>query len=136
MTLASLMKELGRDLELNPSLTPDAKGDYILSFSDDLKLIVRDVNPGIGLYCEVAKCPTNDQATFFQEMMLANLFGQGTQGSVLGLTPDAKALTLSMEIDYNIEYKDFRDLAEDFLNAADFWHSEALKFQEQGGASS
>lgn len=127
--LPRLMEQLNKELELSPALAPDAKGRYQMPFSEGLSVIIADLTPGpgIGLYCEVAKSPTKGEEALFQEMMLANLFGQGTQGAVLGTTSDGKTLTLSLEIDYNIEYKDFRDLLEDFLNAADFWRDEAAK---------
>ena len=123
--LTALLQPLCQELEI-PFPVADTRGQYLLAIGD-LSVALRSLEPGIGCYSEVGKCPADGQEAFLQQMMLANLFGQGTQHAVLGLTPDGKTLTLSLEIDYNIEYKDFRDLLEDFLNAADFWRSEAGK---------
>ena len=46
----------------------------------------------------------------------AILFGQGTKGAVLGLSEDGSQLTLTQDIDYNAEYKEFRDTLEDFAS--------------------
>lgn len=126
MPLTSLLVPLCKELEI-PMPEMDVKGQYRLTFDEEQTLVLYDLNPGVVLYTELAKCPLSDQENFFTDAMLANLFGQGTNRAVLGLTPDGKSLTLSLEIDYNIEYKDFRDLLEDFLNAADVWRSEAVK---------
>lgn len=58
--------------------------------------------------------------------MLGNLFGQGTHKAVLGLTEDGNMLTLFKVVEYNIDYKQFRDALEDFINSVDFWREEAL----------
>jgi hypothetical protein len=126
MTLKTLIEQLSKELEL-PALVPDNTGKYHLVFDEDQTVSFYELNSGIVLYSELAKCPVADLEAFFTDAMLANLFGQGTSRAVLGLTADGKTLTLSFEIDYNIEYKDFRDLLEDFLNAADVWRTEALK---------
>lgn len=127
-TLSTLLQQLSQELEI-PMPAPDTKGQYKIVFSD-LEVSLYPLEPGIGMYSPVARCPPDGQEALFQQMMLANLFGQGTAGAVLGLTPDAKTLTLSQEIEYNIEYKDFRDILEDFLNAADFWHSEVERSED------
>ena len=131
MNLAQLVEQLNQELQPPAPLTPDPKGVYNLPFNETLSVAIVDNNPGVQLTCQVAPCPKNEEEALFQEMMLGNLFGQGTQGAVLGLSQDGKALTLSLEIDYNPDYKDFRDLLEDFLNTADFWRDQAEKAEEQ-----
>lgn len=124
--LKSLMDSLQKELGFNPPIQPDVSGYYVLPF-EGVSVTAYDMNPGIGLYCELATLPTAGEEAFLQNMMLANLFGQGTSGMVLGLTGDGKTLTLSTEMDYNIEYKDFKEVLEDLLNAADYWLSESTK---------
>lgn len=125
MALTSLLEKLTQELALTMPVI-DAKGQYRLNFEED-QVVFYELNPGVALYCEVAKCTPNGQEALFAESMWANLFGQGTQGAVLGLTPDGKLLTLSLEIDYNVEYKDFKNTLEDFLNAVEVWRVEATK---------
>ena len=76
------------------------------------------------LTCNVASYPKTNEEAFSTRAMLGNLF-QGTKGAVLGLTLDGKNLTLRRIIDYHVEYKEFKELLEDFINVVDFWHTEA-----------
>lgn len=126
MTLSSLLEKLTTELAM-PMPVIDAKRQYRLEFDEGQVVILYELNPGIALYCELAKSLPAEQEALFAESMWANLFGQGTQGAVLGLTPDGKILTLSLEMDYNVEYKDFKNILEDFLNAAEVWRTEATK---------
>ena len=58
--------------------------------------------------------------------MEANLFGRLTRHCALGLTPDGNRLTLSHVIDYNIDYKGFSEVLQDFYNMALFWKEQAI----------
>ena len=60
-------------------------------------------------------------------MLHGNLFGIGTRGAVLGASIDGNLLTLSKEVEYTPDYKEFKDLVEDFINMVDYWREEALK---------
>lgn len=42
----------------------------------------------------------------------------------ISLSPDEKYLTLSMLIDYEVNYKMFLDLLEDFANGVSYWEKE------------
>ena len=44
--------------------------------------------------------------------------------ATISLSPDEKFLTLSMLIDYEVNYKMFLDLLEDFVNAVSYWEKE------------
>jgi hypothetical protein len=61
--------------------------------------------------------------------MEANLFGMGTRGAAIGLNKEENLLTLSLELDYNSSYKDFKEKLEDFVSILDYWRKEALKHQ-------
>ena len=76
----------------------------------------------------VAAVPKGQQELLFTQALLANLCGQGTKGSLLGLNESGTVLTLSHTIDYDINYKEFRDLVEDFISTIDFWREESLKY--------
>lgn len=129
MTLSSLLEQLVQDLEL-PMPEKDARGRYQMVFEDQI-VVFDESDVGLTIQAELGQCQGQNLETFFSDTLLANLFGQGTGGAILGLTPDGKSLTLSLTIEYNVEYKDFRDLLEDFLNAADVWRTEALKISSQ-----
>ncbi len=59
--------------------------------------------------------------------MEANLFGIGTRGAAIGLNEDGNVLTLSLELDYNSSYQEFKEKLEDFISVMDFWRKEALE---------
>jgi hypothetical protein len=61
--------------------------------------------------------------------MEANLFGRGTRGAAIGLNEEGKLLTLSLELDYNNSFKEFKENLEDFISVIDFWRTEASKHE-------
>lgn len=74
--------------------------------------------------------PRGKEEELYTQMLLANLFGQGTYGAVISLDDDARHIELSRTIDYDVNFKDFKDILEDFINAVDFWREEALNYQQ------
>lgn len=108
-------------------MRPDEKGRYHLLVDEQQELLISDLTPGVAFSSSFAAVPKDREEPFMEEMLLANLFGQGTGGAVLGLSGEGKSLTLSLEFDYPLEYKDFKDSLENILNALEFWNSEATK---------
>ncbi len=128
--LEKFIPKLIEDLDLGKvTLSTGVPGNYALPLDEGLIINLTEIPNGIQLKCAVAPYPKEQEEAFSTQAMLANLFGQGTNNAVLGLTLDANTLTLTQNIDYHIEYKDFRDLLEDFINTVDFWHDEALNYK-------
>lgn len=125
--LGSLIEQLVKDLELGTPLTTEVPGVYSFPLDQGLSVIISEIPRGFSLKCSVCPLPlqTNEEYILTQAM-LANLFGQGTRGSILGLSPEGSILTLTQVIDYTVDYKEFRDILEDFINSVDFWREEAL----------
>lgn len=119
------IQQLAEDLEIGETLTLESPGVYTIPLENDLSVKVSDLSPGILFYCTIASCPDANKENFLSQAMLANLFGQGTHDAVLGLNESGNMLTLSKEVNYTIDYKDFKDLLEDFINVVDFWREEA-----------
>lgn len=125
--LERLMDSLVKDLELEASLATEVPGTYAFPLDQGLTVMISEIPRGFSLKCLVGPCPTLKEDQFLKQAMLANLFGQGTHGSVLGLTPEGNIITLTQVVDYTIDYKDFRDILEDFINIVDFWYDESRK---------
>ncbi len=129
MKLAQLMEMFAKEIGLEKPFQQNEQGAYIFPMEADLSFTIADLNPVIGLTCSVAACPKTGLEAFYSQMLLANLFGQGTEGAVLGLSDDGNTLTLSKEIEYNIDFEQFKEVLEDFMNAIDFWRNEALTYK-------
>lgn len=117
------IEQLSRELELGQSLPKDGSS-FIFPVDEGVSVYISDFEQGFSLFCRVGECPTEKTEEFFSQAMLANLFGQGTKGAVLGLTDDYRFVTLSLESPYADEYRVFRDKLEDFMNGVDFWREE------------
>lgn len=120
------IQSLIKDLDIRSSLTTEVPGTYALPLDDGLNVMISEMPQGFMLKSTLAQCPKVNEEMFLTQMMLANLFGQGTKGAILGLNTDGNQLVLTQTIDYPASYKDFRDLLEDFINTVDFWREEAL----------
>lgn len=125
--LEKLIEKLIPDMELDKAtLATEVPGTYALPLDEGLNIIISEIHNGLCLKCTVAPYPKVREEIFSTQAMLGNLFGQGTRGAILGLTGDGNNLTLTQIIDYNIDYKEFKDSLEDFINSVDFWRDEAL----------
>ncbi|MDP1835225.1 MAG: type III secretion system chaperone [Chlamydiales bacterium] len=129
MKLSQLMDLYRKEIGLDKAIPTNDAGQYVIYMDKDVSFTVSDLNPGLGMLCEVAPMPKDSQEQFYTQMMLANLFGQGTEGAVLGLSDDGNTLTLSKDMEYNLEYEMFKEALEDFMNAIDFWRDEATNFK-------
>ncbi len=123
--LEQLVRKLAEEFELGgQSLASEVPGAYALPLDEGLTIMMSEIPPGFLLKCSIAPCPKTGEEIFLTQAMLANLFGQGTRGATLGLTMDGNTLTLTLPVDYTVDYKEFRDTVEDFINAVDFWRDE------------
>lgn len=127
--LPSLIQELSKEWELENELKQENPGVYIVPLEENLNFTISSLPQG-GIYfnCAIAAIPKGSEEALYTRALLGNLFGQGTKGAVLGLNESGTVLTLSRLIDYDIKFKEFRDLIEDFINSIDFWRSETLNY--------
>lgn len=125
--LSTFIEKLIPDMELETtSLASEVPGTYALPIDEGITILISEIPNGIIIKCAFVPYPKVREEVFSTQAMLANLFGQGTRGSALGLTNDGNTLTLTQIIDYNIDYKEFKEILEDFINSIDFWCEEAL----------
>jgi hypothetical protein len=122
----SFVKELEKDLGIEGAIANNFPGMYELLMGENLKIKISKLDEGIAFRCDLTECPKGNEEALFTELLTANLLGQTTRGCVIGLSEEGNVLTLSHVIDYHINYKEFKDLLEDFLNMAEFWQEEIL----------
>jgi hypothetical protein len=125
MSVEKMIKQLGEELEMGDLITIPEPGHYLLPFDDQIDVDVSST-PSYLFKSVIGPCPKNNAEFFLTKMLEANLFGRATRGAVLGLNEEGNLLTLSLEVDYNSTYKEFRDRLEDFISVHDFWRNEAL----------
>lgn len=126
--LSAFMQELSIEWELQAPLPQNMPGVYTIPLEESLSFQIASLPQGFTLNSHLIAAPSRNLEEFFEKALLANLFGQGTNGAILGLSEDGKMLTLSRNIDYDITYKEFRDIIEDFINTIDFWREFALDY--------
>lgn len=122
--LETHLQKLAKELELEGSFSTQVPGVFQFPIEENLAITLNARSPGFSLSCTLGPIPREGETEFFTRLLLGNLFGQGTRGSVLGLNEEGNQLTLTQDVDYNAEYKEFRDVLEDFINSVDFWRLE------------
>lgn len=128
--LETFLNQLILDLELGPIPPKDEKQKYFISLTSDLKISVKELNPGLLFQTVVNICPNLKKEELFIWMMKANLLGQGTGGGVLGLDEEEKLILFSLFLPFEMNYKTFKEAIEDVANYTDYWKEELIKHQE------
>ncbi len=89
---------------------------------------VAELSPGFTFWSRIAELPEGDKEDLFIHLMQANFLGQGTGGSSIGIDPDEKFLTLSFAMPYEVNYDEFKEHLEDFLNFVEYWREQIDAF--------
>lgn len=128
--LATFMKQLSYEMEADPSTLESGGGGgvYKLPLEENLVITISKTEEGVTLFSEIADCPKGNREEFLSEMLLGNLFGQGTSHAILGLSQTGQKMTLSRHIQ-QVSYTEFMEIVEDFINIVDFWREEAFNHQ-------
>ncbi|MDB2613769.1 type III secretion system chaperone [Chlamydiales bacterium] len=114
------------ELDLPKSISKDRGGKYTIPLDEETVIELMDTPPGFSLYSLVVENPQKELETFYQYVLQANLFGEGTSGAILGLTEEGNHLTLTQDIDYAPTYNEFEEIVEEFFNSVEFWREETL----------
>ena len=124
MNLDKYMDELCKEMEIPNNLKTQVSGVYSIPLDKDYNVVVTYAPPGFILTCTLGDKPAADE-DFLLDAMVANVYGQTTFGSVLGLDDTGKKIILSRMVDWNPNVQEFIQIIEDFINAADFWREES-----------
>lgn len=130
MELAKLIQELQKEWELTQPLRQDVPSVYTVPLDEGLSFTITGYGQGgVCLQSTIAKAPDKNLEEAYTQLLLGNLFGQGTKGALLGLNENGTQLTLSRTIGYDIDFQEFKDSVEDFINAIDFWRDEMMQYR-------
>lgn len=121
VSVGSFVQAFVGDLDLGASLPEVTPGSYELPLESDLVVTISEIGKGFSLMTSLAPCPKTNRESLFTQALLGNLFGQGTHGATLGISPDGNYLVLSRAFPELTDYNTFRDTIEDFINVADYW---------------
>jgi len=127
--LKTLIDQLGSELSMEDLITSTEDHHYHLPFDSDIEVEAIELEKGYLFKGIIGECPQKNAEAFLLKTMEANLFGLGTRGAAIGLDETGKILTLSLELDYNSSFKDFKEKLEDFISVIEFWRTEALKHE-------
>lgn len=127
--LREFLEKLCTELAINTPKLNERKV-YPLSLGKEF-IAIRDLDPGIALHAQICEAPKKKKEDLFIYLMRANLLGQGTGGTRIGLDPDEKFLTLSFGLPYELNYQKFRETIEDFVNYVIYWREEVTKFENE-----
>ena len=125
-TLEQLCKELAIT---TPSL--NEKKIYPFRLTSEVEVALKDLDPGVAMQAQICPCPNLRREELFIYLMRANLLGQGTGGSRIGIDSEEKFLTLSLGLPYEMNYKIFKDALEDFVNYLIYWRDIVAKFERE-----
>lgn len=129
MKLSALLKDLQKDFEIKEPFAEMGPEVFMIPVDEGVRVELAQTGQGITLSATVIDMPLGKEDELYAHLLSANLFGQGTRGALLALSDDARRLTLSREIDYDVNFKEFKDIFEDFILAIDFWRDEVLNYQ-------
>lgn len=126
--LDGFMQQLIKELGITESLATNVPGVYQFPFDEESTIFISEIPRGFELSCTICPCPEKGLEEFFTQALFADLFSQGTEGSTLGLDAEGAMVTLSRIVDYEIKYREFCDIIEDFMNTAIQWKQEAAYY--------
>jgi hypothetical protein len=123
--LEKLIAQLSQDLAMEELITTPDQNHYHLPFAKEIEIEAIELEKSFLFKGIIGERPKENGDAFLLKALEANLFGIGTRGASIGMNEEGKLLTLSLELDYNSSYKDFKEKLEDFVSVIDFWRNEA-----------
>lgn len=133
--LEQYIRQLLSELEINDMPSKNDKGFYPVSLTEDITFFCKDLFPGILITSPIVLCPKEHREALFTYLMKANFLGLSTGGAAIGLDEEEKFLTLSRVIPYDINFKTFKEAAEDFANFLELWKNEIERHQKTAAAA-
>ena len=123
-------KDLVKELNIIPSSLSSTADGVQLEIAKSIKISLKELHPGLFLQAFIAPLPTKQRENILLHAMKANFLGQGTGGHVIGLDATEQFLILSHLISYDVNYLNFKELIEEFVNYLCFWQTEVERIQK------
>lgn len=128
--LKPLIQQLLSSLGIE-KISENADGSYLIQFEPETKVVFRE-NPekGITLCANLGSLSKKHTEKVMLALLSANLFGRETGNAMLGLDKEAKDVLLIEFLPEAIDFKNFHDAVELFVNYADCWKQDLPKLAE------
>ena len=114
MELEAFVNQLREELEMGAMAPGDRLSDFPKAFrlklDNHLDISLKEKNPGIWMQAPLRTAPDEKLEELYTHLMEANLFGQGTRGSSIGLDTSGEMLELQMELKYELNYRSFTEV--------------------------
>ena len=112
------LRELENKLEIKLKNPPNEPGIFIFEVDEEITVYIHDLEEGTYITCQLCEVPSKNREDIFILLSELNLMGQGSLGSIFGITEDSKYLTINHLIDYDVGFLQFYEVLEDFVNIA------------------
>lgn len=123
MNIEDVLKELGAQMGL-PGLKLDDNKVCRLIFDKKFTVDIeasQDLKT-VHLYSPVCIIPPEGRENFYEGLLEANLFGRGTGGAAFGVDLEMGEVLLSRTLQMEkIDYQDFVNILESFVNHIEAW---------------
>lgn len=129
--IVNFLNRLADELKLPHVGKLKEKQTFLFEFAKSVAITVKDLDPGMSLTAPIIDCPKIKKEELFIQLMKANLLGQGTGNTRIGMDSEEKTLTLSLGIPYELSYPEFREHVENFINYLIYWREEITKFNNE-----
>ncbi|MCH9633760.1 MAG: hypothetical protein S4CHLAM7_04930 [Chlamydiae bacterium] len=122
-------EQLSEALDLKERLTLGESQIYTLRLDNDIVVQYADLNPGLNLMSHLESLPSENKETLLMSLMRLNLFGKGTGGGTLGYDTESHMLTFTKAFPFSLQYDEFKEAVEDFVNYVELWKNELGKLK-------
>ncbi|WP_461833103.1 type III secretion system chaperone [Desulfothermus sp.] len=133
MHLKDLLKQLGQEMGLG-TLEMDEDNTCRLVFDDiiNVDLEVTDDNKILWIYSVIGVLPVDNREKFYERLLSANLFGKETGDAAFAVDTNTKEVLLITKVNLEkIDFQDFINLLELFVDRTEFWIDEIKRTAEQ-----
>lgn len=129
--LEELIHNLLKDIELDIKPSKLDPLTYLIDLTPDLSITIKATDPGYYMQTAIHRVPEYGTEMLFITLMEANLLGQGTGGGILGISSDGDIFLLSKKLLQDLNYQEFKEKIEEFINYVEFWRMEIQNYAEK-----
>jgi len=119
--MKEILDELAQKVGLTIRGVKDKKGSFDVWVNPEVKVRLDALEPGMQLSADIGNIPQEKKEELLMHVMEANFLGQGTGGSILGVSKDEKKFTLRFVKPFEILPQELHDHLESFVNHLLYW---------------
>lgn len=126
-----LITALGQSAGLGAALQLNPQGCACLTVDNHLSLHFEEVaaTGTLQIYCIVGTVPATGRELFYQQLLVANLFGAETAGATLGLDLYQQKVVLSLGLEIETTTTDkLQQVVEQFITTAAHWKERIVQY--------